>query len=142
METNSEFNQPRFKLPTERGLLKMIFLGLITFGIYPIVIYSKISSEINTVASRYDGRSTMHYCLIYFIFSWLTLGIAPMVWFHRLCDRTGDELRRRGIEYKFGASDYWLWCILGSLICIGPYIFIYKHMQAMNLLNEDYNQNG
>ena len=58
---------PALQLPTSRGLVKIFFLGLITFGIYPLVIYSKISTEINTVASKYDGQHTMHYCLVYFI---------------------------------------------------------------------------
>ena len=30
--------RPVLQLPTNRGMLKMIFLGLITFGIYPMVI--------------------------------------------------------------------------------------------------------
>ena len=64
--------KPALQLPTNRGLLKMILLGLITFGIYPIVVYSKISEEINLVASPHDGKHTTHYCLMYFIFSWLS----------------------------------------------------------------------
>lgn len=39
---------------------------------------SNISTDINTIASRYDGKKTMHYCLVLFIFSWLTLGIVPL----------------------------------------------------------------
>lgn len=134
--------QPAFQLPTRRGLLKMILLGLITFGIYPLVVYSKISEEINLVASPHDGKHTMHYCLIYFIFSWLTLGIAPFVWIHRICNRIGGELQRRGLDYRFGAIDFWLWGLLGSLIVVGPFIFVHKFMKSMNLINEDYNQKG
>lgn len=146
METTNNQNftnvAPALKLRTNRGLTKNFFLGLITFGIYPLVVYSHISEEINTVASKYDGLHTMHYCLIYFIFSWLTMGIVPLVWCHRLCARTGNELKRRGISYDFGASDFWLWGILGSLIIIGPFVWIHKHMKAMNLINADYNQKG
>lgn len=134
--------QPAFQLPTHRGLLKMILLGFITLGIYPLVVYSKISEEINLVASPHDGKHTMHYCLIYFIFSWLTLGIAPFVWIHRICNRIGDELQRRGLDYRFGAIDFWLWGLLGSLIVVGPFIFVHKFMKSMNLINEDYNQKG
>ena len=135
-------NRPAFQLRTERGLAKMFFLGLITFGIYPLVVESHISEELNLVASPHDGRSTMHYCLIYFIFSWLTMGIAPIVWYHRTSDRMGGELRRRQLDYEFGATDFWLWCILGSLIIVGPYVYIHKRMKAMNLINADYNEKG
>lgn len=133
---------PVNQLPTERGLLKMILLGLITFGIYPLVVYSKISDEINLVASKHDGKHTMHYCLIYFIFSWLTLGIATIVWIHRISNRMGDELKRRGIDYSFDASDFWIWNVLGSLIIVGPFIFVHKFLKAMNQINADYNKVG
>lgn len=133
---------PAIQLKTNRSLTKMILLGIITFGIYPLVVYSLISSEINTVASKYDGKSTMHYCLVYFIFSWLTLGIVPFVWYHRISNRIGDENRRRGTGYEFGASDFWLWNILGSLIIVGPFVYIHKMMKAMNLINADYNVRG
>lgn len=133
---------PVAQLPTSRGLLKMILFGMLTLGIYPLVVYSKISTEINTVASRYDGKQTMHYCLVYFIFSWLTLGIVPIVWIHRLCARIGNELNRRGLGSSFGASDFWLWGVLGSLIIVGPFIFIHKFMHAMNRINADYNIKG
>ncbi len=140
METN--VNAPAMQLRTDRGLAKMILLSLITFGIYALVVESHIGEELNLIASRHDGRRTMHFCLIYFIFSWLTIGIAPIVWYHRTSDRMHGELVRRQIDYDFGATDFWLWCVLGSLIVIGPYVYIYKRMKAMNLINEDYNQKG
>ena len=133
---------PAIQLKTNRSLTKMILLGIITLGIYPLVVYTLISSEINTVASKYDGKSTMHYGLVYFIFSWLTLGIVPFVWYHRISNRIGDENRRRGTGYEFGASDFWLWNILGSLIIVGPFVYIHKMMKAMNLINADYNVRG
>lgn len=140
METN--VNAPAVQLRTDRGLAKMILLSLLTFGIYALVVESHIGEELNLIAGRHDGRRTMHFCLIYFLFSWLTLGIAPIVWYHRTSDRMHGELVRRQIDYDFGATDFWLWCILGSLIVIGPYVYIYKRMKAMNLINEDYNQKG
>lgn len=135
-------NSPALQLRTSRGLLKMVLLGLVTLGIYPLVVESHIGEELNLIASPHDGKRTMHFCLIYFIFSWLTLGIVLFVWFHRTSNRMGDELKRRGIDYSFSATDFWLWEILGSLIIIGPFIYVAKRMKAMNLINEDYNQKG
>lgn len=130
------------QLKTNRSLLKFILLSLITFGIYGIVVMSNVSSDINTIASRYDGKKTMHYCLVLFIFSWLTLGIVPLVWGHRLANRIGAELRRRGINYQFGAGTFWGWGILGTLIIVGPFIYSHKLLKSMNLLSADYNVNG
>ena len=123
---------------TSRGLLKYILLSLITFGIYPLVVMSHISEEINIVANPRDGRHTMHFLLILFIFSWLTLNIATLVWYHRLSERIGEELSARGCAYSFGAEDFWLWDILGSLIVVGPFVYIHKILKAMNLINADY----
>ena len=135
-------NRPVAMLKTNRGLLKTILLGIITFGIYPIVVMSGISTDINLIAGRYDGKKTMHYCLVFFIFSWLTFGIVPLVWFHKISARIGNELMRRRIAYSFGAGSYWGWAILGSLIWVGPLVYFHKLFHAMNLLCGDYNQNG
>lgn len=141
--SNEVVNQvPAKQLKTNRGLLKYILLSLVTFGIYPLVVMSTISTDINLIASRYDGKKTMHYCLLVFIFTGLTLGIAPIVWSHRISARIGNELSRRGISYSFGADTFWLCNVLGSLIVVGPFIYMHKFLKAMNLLCEDYNAKG
>ena len=133
---------PVAQLKTNRGLGKFILLTIVTLGIYSIIYYSSISSDINIIASRYDGKKTMHYCLVFFIFSWLTLGIVPLVWSHRISKRIGAELARRGINYKFGAGTFWGWNVLGELIIVGPFIYCHKLLTAMNLLCNDYNVRG
>ena len=140
--TGNYTNRPVNQLKTNRGLVKYILLSIITFGIYGLVIMSNISTDINTIAGRYDGKKTTHFCLMAFIFSWLTLGIAPFVWFHKISNRIGGELRRRGINYSFGAGSFWGWYILGCFIVVGPLVYCYKLFKAMNLLSEHYNRFG
>ena len=133
--------RPAFQLPTGRGLGKMFWLGLLTFGIYPMVIMSRIPEEMNMVASRYDGQRTQQYYWMLVLTS-LTFGIYPIIWTHNLCNRMGNELRRRNIMYQFDASTFWLWNVLGSLILVGPFIYTHKMMKAMNLINLNYNEKG
>lgn len=133
---------PVGQLKTNRGLAKFILLSIITFGIYGLVVLSAVSTDINTIAGRYDGKKTMHFCLVAFIFSWLTLGIVPLVWFHKVSNRIGNELIRRGFTYSFNAGTFWLWNILGSLIFVGPFIYMHKMLKSMNLLAANYNVNG
>ena len=133
---------PALQLKTNRGLLKFILLSIITFGIYALVFYSKVSSDINLIASRYDGKKTMHYCLLTFIIAPITCGIGAIVWSHRISARIGNELARRGIAYDFGASTYWLWNVLGALIGVGPFVYLHKLCRAMNLLSADFNTKG
>ena len=133
---------PAGQLKTNRGMLKFVLLSILTFGIYGIVVMSAVSTDINIIAGRYDGRKTMHYCLVYFLFSWLTLGIVPIVWSHRISARIGGELSRRRIDYRFGAGSFWGWNVLGSLIFAGPFIYLHKLLKSMNLLAAHYNVNG
>ena len=134
---------PAIHLKTNRGWFKFILLTIITFGIYAIVFYSKISTDINLIASRYDGKKTMHFCLLTFIIAPITLGIGAIVWIHRLSARIGNELARRGIAYGFGAGSFWGWGVLGSLLFgIGHFIYLHKLCKAMNLLCADFNEKG
>lgn len=133
---------PVRQIKTNRGMIKMLILSFITFGIYGIIFYSAISDDINTIASRYDGKKTMHYCLMGFIVAPLTLGIGLIVWLHNISARIGNECTRRRINYSFGAGSFWLWCVLGSFIVVGPFIYLHKMCVAMNLISENYNTYG
>ena len=133
---------PKKLLPINRGLAKFFLLSMVTLGIYGIVVLTQISSEINTVATRYDGRKTTNYLWFFFLWGWLTGGIAFLVWFHNLSNRIGNELQRRQIPYSFSASDYWLWCVLGACVGFLPLVYTHKLLTAMNMLNADYNQKG
>ena len=133
---------PVGQLKTNKGLLKTLLLSFITFGIYSLVVMSAVSNDINIVASRYDGKKTMHYCLLFFLVGPLTLGIAEVVWIHRISNRIGVELKRRGVGYSFSAADYWLWGVLGSFIFVGPFIYLHRLFKAVNKMNAHYNLNG
>ena len=133
---------PVGQLKTNKGLLKTILLSLITFGIYPLVVMSAVSNEVNIVASRYDGKKTMHFCLLVFLVAPITCGIAGIVWYHRISARIGAELQRRGIDYSFGAGTYWGWNVLGVLIGVGPLVYMHELFKAVNKMNAHYNVNG
>jgi len=134
--------RPVGQLKANRGLLKFILLSIVTLGIYSIVFYSGISNDINVIASRYDGKKTMHFALLLFIIGPITLGIGYIVWFHKISNRIGVELTRRGVGYSFSAGTYWLWNVLGACIVIGPLVYLYKMCAATNQLAEHYNMNG
>ena len=133
---------PVGQLKTNKGMVKFILLSLITLGIYGIVVMSSVSNDINIAASRYDGKKTMHFCLLFFLVGPITLGIAYIVWYHKISARIGNELKRRNISYSFGAADYWLWNVLGSIIVVGPFVYLHKLLKATNLICENYNING
>ena len=142
MEEQVVNTAPVAQITSKRGLLKYILLNLITFGIYSIVYFSSISTDIHQIAARYDGKKTMHFCLMFFLVGPITAGIGFIVWYHNISARIGNELHRRGIDYSFGAGSFWGWNVLGSFIIVGPFIYLHKLSKAMNLLCADYNAKG
>ena len=132
---------PAIQLPVKRSLWKMILFGALTLGIYPMVIWSRLVTELNLAASRHDGKRTMPYFAIFFLAP-VTLSIFILVWIHKFCNRIGAELERRGIDYSFGAKTFWLWNVLGSFILVGPFIFIHKLLKSMNQINGHFNLYG
>jgi hypothetical protein len=135
-------DQPVSQLKTNKSLGRYILLSMITCGIYGLVVMSSVTEYINQIATRYDGKKTMHFLLMAFVFGPMTLGIAALVWEHRLANRIGDELKRRNIGYSFSATDFWLWNVLGAFIVVGPFVYMHKLFKATNLLAADYNIKG
>ena len=140
VNVNVMMSAPIGQLDTNRSLLKYILLSIVTCGIYAIILMSAISTDINIIAGRYDGRKTMHFCLLFFLVGPITLGIGYVVWSHKISSRIGRELVRRGIYYHFDAGTYWIFSWLVPLV--GVFIYNYKLFKAMNLLSEDFNING
>ena len=133
---------PVFPIQANFSLVKFILLSIITFGIYAIYITAKMGDTMNMIASRYDGKRTMNYWLLCLIVTPLTFGIGFFVWNHKFSSRIGCELTRRQINYKIDASTFWLFGVLGSIVVIGPFYYIYKLMTGLNLLIKDYSTNG
>lgn len=122
---------------TNRSLGKVFWLSMITFGIYGIWFYSTVGEDINRINTQ--KKNLMHYCLVFFLLQEITGGIMTLIWFHQLSETVGEELRIRGIDFDFGPNTFWLWNVLGSMIIVGPFIYISKLCKAMNLLCEDAN---
>ena len=124
-------------MKTNRGMVKVILLSLITFGIYGLYFYTTVGLDLN--AAYPQGKKTMNFLLVTFVFSWLTLGIVPLVWIHRVYAKLGKALKENGIDYKVGAGTFWGWGVLGSYILVGPFIALHKLCKGLNLLAEAHN---
>ena len=132
---------PRIQFSTNRSLLKMILLGLLTFGIYDLIVMCRLITELNVAACRHDGQRTMPYFAMLMLAPG-TFGLLPLFWGHRLSNRIGAELKRRSLDCEFSAKTFWVWNVLGALILVGPLIYLHKLLMAMNLINGDFNLNG
>lgn len=84
----------------------------------------------------------MNYWLIILLLGPITFGIMYLVWWNGVASRTGAEQLRRGMPQTVSAADFWLWSILGAAIVVGPFIFMYKGLNAKNELGANYNRFG
>lgn len=134
--------RPVANLQTDRSLAKFILLGLVTLGFYGIWMIARSAEDLDTIAGRYDGQRSMNYWLLTFLIGPITLQIATIFWWIKVSDRVGNEQQRRGLPKTLSSTDYWLWGVLGSLIIVGPFIFLHKFFEAMNQLSANYNVNG
>ena len=129
------------KLKTNRNVWKFILLSILTLGIYEIMFFIPLSFDLDKVSPARDRSKTMNY-LTAWILSLFTFRIVLYIWQYMFASKVTDALGERGIEYNFGTRDFWIWFVLGSLILVGPFVYIHKLCTAMNLLCESYNANN
>ena len=127
------------KLQTNRSLLKLVILSILTLGIYSIVFFYPLSLDLDKVDPKRDREKTMNY-LVAYILSFFTVSIVITVWHYHIARRIEEALDYREIDYNFKAGDFWKWYFFGSLILVGPIIYFHKLCTAMNLLCKSYNE--
>ena len=131
---------PERMLKTNRSLGLFVLLSIVTFGIYAIVVHYEMTESMNAITRR-TGKPFLNFILV-LLLSAVTFGIYFYVWNHMFSDRADDESRRRGLFPAVKATDFWLWGVLGSLIIVGPFVYLHKLFTAMNALSVNYNQYG
>jgi len=134
------YQPPAQQLPTDRNVVVVILLSLVTFGIYALIFQSKLIKEINLTAVR-DGKKTTG-LLAMILLSCITFGIYGIVWTHMFAERVGAEAMRRNTGISFGAADFWIYSVLLSFTVICPIIYKHKLITAVNAINTSYNTYG
>lgn len=123
---------------TDRSFWLFILLTIVTCGIYSIVFFYNYVEDMNVVCQR-DGKTSMNYILV-LILSMVTCGIFGMVWIYQMGERIDENSKAYGITSSANGSSLLLWSILGSLICVGPYVAVYKMIEGLNCLAYEYNK--
>ncbi len=129
-------------MKTNRSMVLFYVFTFLTFGIYSLYFFSVLGSDVNFICEKRDGKRQMNYLIAIWLLGSITLGIVPLVWHTTLAERIGMEAKSRGINTNFNGGSFWLWDILGCLIIIGPFVYMYKLCKVMNMICEDYNQKG
>ena len=127
---------------TKRSLVKIILLSIVTFGIYGLYHINGIVKDLNTVRSNRGIRKKLMGAIGILFLSLFTIGILPLIWGHKLTKNMGEELKYRGINYKFNLVHYWVFCILLADTIVCPIIYLHKLVKSSNLVNEHHNLYG
>lgn len=110
----------------------IILLSIVTFCIYPIVMFCKLGKETNYICEG-DGKKQMHY-LLAVLLGCVTLGIYPLVWCAKCMNRLQDNAYRYGptVNPPNSGSSFVLWTLLGAFIGIGPIVAWVKFAKDVN----------
>lgn len=126
----------------KRGLVKIVLLSIITFGIYGLIHVCGIVKDLNKCRQGHgETKKSMNPIGVVFL-SVITLGIVPIVWGHRLTKRMSDELEYRDISYSLKEWHYWVYEILLCETVVCPIIYLHKLIKASNLINNHHNTYG
>ena len=122
----------------KRGLVKLILLSIITFGIYGLYWIYKLAKDVNKICEG-DGKKTGG-LLKLILLGMITFGIYCIVWIYMLGDRLQDNGPKYNITIKESGGTVLLWYLLGSFIIVGPFIAYYIIIKNTNALADEYNK--
>ena len=122
----------------KRNYVTYVLLSIITFGIYHIIFWNKISKEVGVLCEG-DGQKTMKY-----IFAWLlsipTLGIFGIIWKCKLIDRLKTNAARYNLKFSEGKGIIAVLSTAGLLFLAGPAIGHYVIIKNYNAIGEAFNE--
>ena len=125
-------------MKTNRSIIALILLSIVTFGIYPLFFWHKYVRDLNKVCAG-DGRNT-NGLLVAILLSIITFGIYSIVWTYGMQNRLRDNADRYNAGLIKGGGTVLCWSIFGSLLFgIGPLVALYIQIDSMNRLCYGYN---
>lgn len=127
-------------LKTNRSLLVVILLSIITCGIYSWIFIYQLASDVNTSCAG-DGEETAG-LLKFILLSLITCGIYSWIWYYKLGNRLASNAPRYGLSFQENGTTVLVWMLFGSLLCgIGPFIALHIIIKNTNAICAAYNGN-
>lgn len=133
----TEEENPMKKVKSDRNMWLYLILTMLTCGIYSLFFMKKLEEDVNTMCKG-DGQVTMNYWLA-FLLGIVTCGIWTYVWLYQVCNRVYNAGARYGVQTGCSGSTYLLWTLVGSLICVGPFVAMHKQFSDLNNVGTAYN---
>lgn len=126
------------KLKTNRGLLKLILLSIVTLGIYELVFCHDLGKDVNAIYEKDGGKKQMGFLAAFFL-GFITFGITLIVWSIKILTRVYDKAAERKLQVKGSVA----WVLIASLLLgwtvVCPLIAMSQFLKATNAVCEDFN---
>ncbi len=122
----------------KRNYVTYLLLSIITFGIYHIIFWNKISKEVNVLCEG-DGKKTMKYVFAWLL-SFVTFGIFGVIWKCKLIDRLKTNASRYDLKFSEGKGIVAVLSTVGLLFLAGPSIARYVIIRNYNAIGEAFNE--
>ncbi len=119
----------------ERNFITYVILSILTFGIYSIVFWTKLSNDVNVVCEG-DGKKTMKYVFVWLL-NFVTVGIFGLIWKFKLANRLQANAPRYGLKFSEGGPIVLVYNLILPLI--GLFIAQIVTVKNFNKLAKAYN---
>ena len=120
----------------KRSFIAYIFLSMITFGIYSIVFWTKLSKEVNTLCEG-DGKKTMKYIYCYLL-NIVTFGIFGFVWKYKLAERMRANAARYNLSFSESGALVVVLALLTGPFLLAKFVLV-KNFNALAVAYNEYN---
>ncbi len=125
---------------TRRGVIKFLFLGIITLGIYDLCVMHNVRKEVNYMLRDHTDVKRQMPFFWALVLGIITLGIVPLVWLCRMSNKIALAASERGVNApRLSAGFYFCWMFFGSLIIVGPFIASHAFFKRLNLAERSQN---
>lgn len=123
---------------TRRGVVSFILLGIVTLGIYDLVLLSHVQKEINEIYGEEDKKSSPFW--ISWAFGWISLGIVPLIWCCKVAEKIHVLQDAMALpKPKTSFASLFNWSVFGLFILVGPWIGWHNFFVSLNKIEEALN---
>jgi len=132
---------PHFGSPlsTNRDILILIALSLITCGVYHYLFVNSLANDVN-VACEGDGGETPG-GLVYFLLTVFTCGIYSLIWWYSVSERLKRNASRYRVNYVEDSTTVLLMLLLGGITCgICTVVGMHYVLRSANTICAAYNR--
>lgn len=125
-------------LKTDRSLIVLILLNLVTCGIYNWFFIHQWAKDVN-VACAGDNQNTPG-LLPFILLSMVTCGIYSWIWYYKLGNRLAANAPRYGLSLQENGTTIIMWLIFGIFLCgIGSLVGMNIAIKNTNIICAAYN---